>query len=57
MHALRTATAATAASPGYYPYYPRPCPPGTFWDHGACRHVPPPPHYGITIDVPPIIIR
>ncbi len=43
--------------PGYYPYYPRPCPPGTFWDHGACRHVPPPPHYGITIDVPPIIIR
>ncbi|QLA17395.1 hypothetical protein [Desulfolutivibrio sulfoxidireducens] len=43
--------------PYYDPYYPRPCPPGTYWGHGACRPVPPPPHYGITIDVPPIIIR
>jgi hypothetical protein len=50
--------------PVYYPYYrpvyPQPCPPGTFWDYNVCRPVsppPPPPRYGITIDVPPLIIR
>jgi hypothetical protein len=43
--------------PYYQPVYPRPCPPGTIWDYGACRPVAPPPQYGITIDVPPIIIR
>lgn len=48
--------------PAYYPYYPPGCPPGTVWSYGACRAVmapppPPPPRYGITIDVPPIIIR
>lgn len=47
--------------PAYYPYYPPVCPPGTYWSYGACRTAvappPPPPRYGITIDVPPIIIR
>ena len=37
-------------------YYPRPCPPGTIWRHGACRPVPPPPGVGIYIPVPPIYI-
>lgn len=53
--------AAPPPPPTYYPYYPPACPPGTMWSYGACRTVvappPPPPRYGITIDVPPIIIR
>ena len=43
--------------PGYYPYpyAPPACPPGTFWNAGACRPVPRPAP-GIQLYLPPIYI-
>ena len=42
-------------APGYYPYAPPACPPGTFWEAGACRPVPRPAP-GIQLNLPPIYI-